>query len=229
MRQVLLSVGYVCIQTISASTVVLLLCGRLSAAVIFESALTTEPQPGLQIGIGMGGSPSNQIYGAAFAIPHTVQVEAIGGFFFGVPAPNNDDLFGAIIRLPSIDGLPSGDPLNFSEVMAHAVFHVDRGLAHEVIVPLAVTLQPGAYAVVFGNGLFGTEGAAGAPSAGPGLNARYLVWNTSIPGWRSDEGNYRFFVLGSVPEPSAALLASTVVPLWSLAFGTGLRRRKPAA
>jgi hypothetical protein len=158
-------------------------CGRLSAAVIFESALPIEPQPGLQSGIVIGGSPENQIYGAAFSIPHTVQVEAIGGFFFG-PSAYPNDVFGAIVRLPSIDGFPSGNPLNASGVVAHTVFDVGKGIAHEVTLPLAATLEPGAYAVVFGNNHFGAEGFAAAICRFwvPGIRPRCFLAQHKVAG-----------------------------------------------
>ena len=167
------------------------------AAIIFESA---QPGGGGQSGITIGGA-SHQIYGAAFSISTGVHVDSIGGLINPSGAPFTNDIFGALVRLTSVDALPTGNPFTGPEVVASVVFNAGSDA------PLSVDLDPGAYAVVFGNDQFGATGTAVAPPAGTVLTTHYLVWNTNAGSWGGGTGYSRFYVTGTVvPEPSSALL-----------------------
>ncbi len=178
------------------------------SAIIFESALAG---PGGVSGITIGGS-SKQIYGAAFSINQVVQVDGIGGTFFSQGSGFPSDIFGAIISLPSIDAIPTGNPFTGPEVIGTTVFSVLNTSGADVSANLAVVLFPGSYAVVFGNDHFGSSGTAAAPPAGNILSSHYLVWNTNSSGWQGGTGYSRFFVTGTtVPEPTSMVLGLSAI------------------
>ena len=191
------------LKSFLSAVIAAMLISTARAAIVFESAL---PGGGGESGITLGDG-SSQIYGAAFTISQGVHVDSIGGLMFAVGAPFSDDIFGAIVRLSSVDAVPTGNPFAGADVAASTVFHVGSTSSHEVTTPLSVDLDPGAYAIVFGNNQFGATGAAGAPPAGAVLTTHYLVWNTNSGGWKTGTGYSRFVVNGTtVPEPSTSLL-----------------------
>jgi hypothetical protein len=156
-----------------------------------------------------------QLVGWRFEIDAPLQVEAIGGHLLGIPAVGNGQIFGALIRLASIDVFPAGDPFTPEETVATVVFQ-PAFPSTELLVPLAVALEPGAYALVFGSDLFGATGNGAIPNASdqadipPTTIDSYIFYG--VPGsgqdpiWRGPlASQMRFLVSGTTPAPVPAL------------------------
>jgi hypothetical protein len=150
-----------------------------------------------------------QFVGWRFEIDTTLQVEAIGGHLLGIPAVGNGQIFGAMIRLASIDVFPAGDPFTPEETLATVVFQPAFPSA-ELLVPLSVTLEPGAYALVFGSNLFGATGNGAIPHSTdqvdipPTTIDSYIFYGIPGPGqapiWRAPlASQMRFLVSGTTP------------------------------
>jgi hypothetical protein len=166
------------------SVVLLGLCSApsLFAAVIHESATLgatglTYPALGLDY---------DQFFGSRFSIAETVQVEIVGGHIWTYGPP----LFAAIVSLSSPTAFPSGAPFD-STLIATTLISAPLGSA-DVLVPLAVKLAPGNYALIFGSGKFGSTVSGGGILDNnvdiPG-HASYFVWGDTIAhpnifGWR---------------------------------------------
>jgi len=124
-----------------------------------------------------------QFIGSRFYVNQQVEVTAIGGHLTEWTAGN---LFGAIIALTGPDDLPDGSPFYSPEVVASTVF--DPGYpSSDFRTPLAVTLQPGYYALVFGTDELGASNGEGAMPYGGQVDlpgASYFVWAyDSYWGW----------------------------------------------
>src|SRR5690606_6800810 len=72
--------------------------------------------------------------------------------------------------------------------------------------PLAAVLEPGAYALVIGSGMFNAEGTGLMPNGqqtnvAPTLPASYIMWRQTLPGrqeWTTGSpNNARFVVIGN--------------------------------
>jgi hypothetical protein len=178
--------------------------------VLLESA--TLGATGLNWGVSITEA---QFVGWRFEIDTPLQVEAIGGHLLIFPDVGNGQIFGALIRLASIDVFPAGDPFTPEETVATVVFQPPFPSA-EVLVPLSVALEPGAYALVFGSDLFGATGNGGIPNSSdqadipPTTIDSYIFYG--IPGpsqppiWRGPlASQMRFLVSGTTPAPVPAL------------------------
>jgi hypothetical protein len=118
--------------------------------------------------------------------------------------------FGAIISLSGPGALPTGSPINLSEIVASTVFGPFP--AADWRTPLSVILQPGDYALVFGTDYLGASGGSGGmPYDGkvalPG--ASFFRWDGGYQGgtWRESAEIKRFVVEGyEVPEPATMIL-----------------------
>jgi hypothetical protein len=149
-----------------------------------------------------------QYLASRFHIDDPVDVTSIGGHLIG----DHNTLFGAILSLDSPSSLPTGDPINMSEVVAYGVFGSSEIYpSKDYRLPLSVVLDPGDYAVVFGSDLFGAFGDGGMIYIGqedlPG--ASYICWIDSTGWFEPPDSGMRFVVEGTViPEPSAVLLLS---------------------
>jgi hypothetical protein len=148
---------------------------------------------------------SNQYLGSRFSIQGSpVQVTAIGGHVYCSSAT----CFGAIISLSGPGALPTGSPINLSEVVTSTAFGPFP--AYDWRTPLSVLLQPGNYALVFGTDYLGAAGGfGGMPYDGkvslPG--ASFFRWDGDYGAWRESAGIKRFVVEGyTVPEPATICL-----------------------
>jgi len=152
-----------------------------------------------------------QFVGWRFEISTPLEVEEIGGHLLGFPAVGNGQIFGALIRLASIDVFPAGDPFTPEETVASVVFQPPFPSA-EVLVPLSVALEPGAYALVFGSDLFGATGNGGIPNSPdqadipPTTIDSYIFYGipgpSQAPIWRGSlASKMRFLVSGTTPVP----------------------------
>jgi hypothetical protein len=186
--------------------------------ILYQTALmgNSEPPNGVTL-------TDVQFLGARFTLSSPAHITSLGGEFFNVVDPTTPRLFGALVSLPNADALPSntpGVPFSASPLLT---FTFDAPFLHnaDVLVPVDLTLPGGAYALVFGTGLFGTAAGhvGGMPDVGDG--------NTILPGadliewfdqktvgqfanatWRVGTNNgQRFVVKGTaVPEPSSIFL-----------------------
>jgi len=193
-----------------------LVCTDLAQAdIIYESA--TLGQVGLTGGIAVAAGYDDYIdtdcyAGARFHIDYEAQVTAIGGHFLHGYG-NTGSLFGAILPLSGPGMMPSIPPFDFSNVIASTVFVPDRP-SSDYRTPLAVTLQPGDYALIFGsNALGAADGIMAIMADGQQrLEGGDLILAETGGGWFAEQTGLpaRFVVEGTVnvPEPaSAAMMA----------------------
>ena len=132
------------------------LCHHAAADIIHVSA--TMGEPGQQGGWAV---ESWQMLGSKFEVTRTMEVTAIGGHLYSTP---NELLFGALVRLDGEDALPHGLPFEDEDIVAGVSFDAPWP-SDDVRVPLAATLEPGWYGLVFGGGWFGSppEDGGGMP------------------------------------------------------------------
>ena len=93
---------------------------------------------------------TNQFIGWRFQIHSTFSVEHIGGHLLSDPF-SSGNIFAALVSLDSITAVPHGSPFADNELIAATTFRPSFP-SEQVTVPLAATLQPGSYALVFGTG-----------------------------------------------------------------------------
>lgn len=187
----------------------LVIVGALQAGklLLAQPVLLESAQLGTTGRIGGTSITINQHPGWRFEIDEPLQVQNIGGHLLSYP-DNPGDIFAAIVRLSSIDAMPLGSPFTPEETVASTTFRPLFPSA-EVMTPLSAALRPGAYALVFGTGLFGatSEGAIhngpDQPDIPPTTIASYIFWG--IPGpsqppvWRTNlASNMRFVIGGQV-------------------------------
>ena len=84
----------------------------------------------------------------------------IGGHFVG--GFSETDFFGAIVGLTDSLDFPDSLDLSTPDVISASTLTFPD-TSDEVFGGLSVNLQPGWYALVFGSGLFGTDGRGSAP------------------------------------------------------------------
>lgn len=193
-----------------------------NAALIHESATLGATGQGGGVSVDSG-----QFLGSRFSVSSTTNVTGIGGHLRSSQIIGNNLIFGAIITLSSPVALPTGSPLDIGEVLAFAAFNPGDP-SSDVLVPLAVTLAAGDYALVFGSSeLFGATGNGGMPSNNAEISgsASYFFYNGTdwLDGGFS---NARFTVDAEVsPVPLPAGLPLFLSAL--VGFGLiGYRRRR---
>lgn len=186
-----------------------------SGAIIHESA--TLAGEGTETLIGSYVLDYSQQLGSRFHIDEPVDVTSIGGHMIGEVGT----FYGAIVALDAPSVLPSGNPLNTSEVLAYGTFSYGSIFpSTDFRMALSVSLGAGDYAVVFGSGVFGTDGIGGMPHAGQSdlAGASYITWGDTTGWYNTTSTGMRFVVEGTVvPEPSTFLL---------LGLGAAMVRRK---
>jgi hypothetical protein len=142
-----------------AAVLSITLTGVAAAGTVYESA-TLGPFETHGFALSSGGASAQQWLGSRFTLSSATDITAIGGNIGGAPATT---LFGAIISLSSVSALPAFSPLDLpSNALADVVFSAPS-LSADLRVPLALTLGPGTYAVIFGTGLFGAVEGTGDP------------------------------------------------------------------
>jgi hypothetical protein len=137
-----------------AAAFLLLSAHAAPAGVLFESATLGRT------GIANGGYSVGalQFLGVAFTLSRAAKISAIGGHI-----SSEGSLFAAVVRLPSGTAVPSFAPADLpANVVAHVVFKAPEK-SGDFIVPVSVTLPPGAYGLMFGSGMFGAEGSGFMP------------------------------------------------------------------
>jgi hypothetical protein len=203
--------------------VVLSLSPHLSAAILYESGTLgptgvtwSDLSSGAVPGINITGSVFN---GVRFELTVSVITTEVGGHF---ASPMNGTFFGAIVELSGENDFPNSSDLSTSDVLGAAVLNFP-GSSAEVYGDLALTLDPGWYALIFGGGLFGTAGSGGAVGNNPDIGVpAYIGWQPgagwfNLTGLSTEFGDYRFIVEGSiVPEPSAIVISVAAILLSSI-------------
>jgi hypothetical protein len=115
-------------------------------------------------------------------------------------------LFAAIVLLKNENDFPDSEDLSTSDVLGTTLIDFPEP-SEETWGELAITLEPGWYALVFGGGLFGANGAGGVLSNSTDIGSPDYIgfltgfdWGTRLP-------SKRFFVNGNVvPEPTSLVL-----------------------
>jgi hypothetical protein len=150
--------------------------------------------------------------------------ERIGGHFVIDPGQGSS-FFGAIVCLDGATDFPNSGNLLSTDVLGRGLL-VFPNTSAEVFGDLALPLDPGWYALVFGSGLFGATGRGGAPANNPDIDSPTYIAHQVDPGWfdisppNGPFHNFRFVVEGQVvPEPAMGSL----MPCVALLF---FRRRK---
>ena len=174
--------------------------GAASAGVVYESATYTSLDTGDYI------LSNNDLIGASFTVAQTTHVTGIGAQFGDPFDPNPGTIFGAIVPLAALSAFPAGSSDDLASIsLADVVFSVPSGSQGDVVVPVSATLAPGAYAVIFGAGQFGSD-ADGFAAIGDDNNpvgSPTLIRSFFSTGWESfDDTGVRLDVQGAVPEPA---------------------------
>jgi hypothetical protein len=180
-----------------------------SVCLLFNNSAVAQPVTLESATMGapgrFGGSSITtvQYIGWRFQTNQTLAVDHIGGHLLSIPdVPGN--LFGAIIRLPSITSIPIGAPFDPSEIVATTTFRAPFPSA-EVFTPLSTTLTPGSYTLVFGTDQFGATGEGAAPNYDdqsdiPPTNlSSFIFWSRPNQGqpleWRQNLASHMRFVI----------------------------------
>lgn len=174
-----------------ASVVVfrLLVASSSAAGATVDLASATMGTPGYNSGQAIG---TNQFLGWRFEITGGLRVTHVGGHLVAAP---DGGVFAAIVRLDDIDSLPAGAPFLPSEIVATAAF-TPPAPSNDAAAPLNALLGPGAYALVFGSGLYdggviktGTNAAmvqaADQALLGGADSDSFLAWIASEGRWRT--------------------------------------------
>ncbi len=163
---------------------------------------------------GDGTTGGSFFIGADFTVSSTTQVTSIGADFANTAqestsGPNGDgSIFGAIVQVDPVTGLPLQDVENLSSIaLAAAVFTPTQD--GDTTVSLPIVLAPGTYGLVFGSGLFNATGVADL-LAGNDTVGSPSVFENQFGSFTQDpqDTDVRLFV-NAVPEPaSLAMLLS---------------------
>jgi hypothetical protein len=213
--------------TIHLSVLLVLTTAKVHADVVFESG-TLGPtgiswQEALD-GLVPGSSVDANVFsGVRFELTQPVVTSAVGGHFF---SPAGGDFFGAIVALDGPADFPDSAAFSTPDVLGTIVLTFPVASA-EVFGDLALSLDTGWYALVFGSGQFDVSGVGGMVLNNPDIgDPSYIAWQEG-DGWlniteiSNNFVDYRFVVRGIViPEPA------TIVLLF-LATLIAMLKRKP--
>lgn len=191
-----------------------------------------------------GGSSitPNQFIGWRFEIDRPLRVTEVGGHLLGLSPTGPNVIFAALVALESVDVFPRGDPFLPEEIVAVATFSPPFPSA-EIFTPLAADLDPGAYALVYGTGLFGATDNGGMPNGtdqsdiAPTTIDSYIFYGIPFfnrpPLWRGPlASNMRFVIRGTaapLQQQVPALGPLGLIALASLVASAGwLAQRRRA-
>ena len=186
--------------------------GNLYAAILFESGTLGPTGINLSYGEAPGTFVKDSVFvGVRFEIGQRAQTTHVGGHFAAVDGGgfgNGGTFFGALIKLNGEDDFPDSDNLSTPDVLGATVLTFPI-FSDEVFGELAVQLDSGWYALVFGSHLFGATGHGGAVRNGLDIgDPSYIGFGPNLDWFNLDIfqtffDNHRFVVKGiSVPEPS---------------------------
>jgi hypothetical protein len=198
-------------------TLMALIAPHTSAATIFESG--TLGPTGIPRGVVPGANISGVVFnGVRFELTDPVVTTQVGGHFVGSPG-TTDTFFGAIVELDDENDFPDSGDLSTPDVLGSAILAFPAP-STEVFGNLALSLEPGWYALVFGSGVFGAVGDGAMLLNNPDIGDPTYIGFQPGHGWfnladLSDTFrfiDYRFIVQGQVvPEPSAFILVILAV------------------
>ena len=201
----------------------------LRAAIIYETASLGPSDFG---GVTVY---DRQFLGVRFQLDNTVITESIGGHFTATVF-GNGRIFGALVRLDDLSDFPDSTDLSTPDVLGTTLlsppqFPTPSG---DTAGDLHLTLPPGAYAMVFGSGLFGATATAAAPGQDINVAVPLYIVSSGLEAGSfyqdASQGNarIRMFVNGiaapTIPEP-ASLAIWSVLALAGVGFA-GWRRRR---
>lgn len=200
-----------------------------AASADVQTGVMYENPVGLPVG-SSSGIADYQYLGARFEFTEQVEVESVGGEFVNLLG----SFFAAIVPLSSTAALPQGDPpqgipFNPGEVLTYETFSVSQYPSPPQVrtIPLSIALDPGAYGVVFGAGLYGTScnSVSGMPRYNSVPGSTGFFWS-SVP-WRwSNSSNQNRIQITLVPEPATmGLLAMGGLVLLGRRNASHRRRR----
>jgi hypothetical protein len=189
-----------------------------AADILFESG--TLGPTGLTFA-DFGGTPepsgsfvSDFAYtGVRFELSQRAIATRVGGHFVIDPG-HDDSFFGAIVRLDNVFDFPNSGDLSTPDVLQETLLTFPD-TSTEVFGELALPLDPGWYALVFGSGLFGATGQGGAIANNPDIGSPTYIAHLPSSGWieisppNGPFENFRFVIEGKVvPEPNCVVLAA---------------------
>jgi hypothetical protein len=122
---------------------------------IFETALATPNHPTSN---GGTGADANFYTGVGFRVERDTQLKQVGAWIGG-----SGTIFAAIVDLGANQfGLPNPPDLSGSDVLGTTLIDLDGTdfTGEEVVADFELTLEPGAYALLFGAGRFGADADA---------------------------------------------------------------------
>lgn len=197
--------------------------GSASAGTIFESGtlgptgvswsdLTSQVVPGTNV--------SDSVFvGVRFQLNEHVVTSEIGGHFV---AAESGTFFGAIVALDDDDDFPDSDDLTTPDVLGLTLLTFPMS-SDEVFADLALPLDPGWYALVFGSGRFQATANGGAVRNGSDIDSpTYIVSFPAGTGWHDltfSLPNHRFVLKGQV-VPEASSKIQVLMALFCLLFRT---------
>ena len=189
-------------------------CWSVFVAALFSGLLCSDQAAGDEVTLessALGATQKfsgtsvteGQFVGWRFQTTESLAVQQVGGHLLSIP-DQPGDIFAALVRLQSIDSVPIGVPFNADEVVATTTFRPSFP-SDEVLVPLATTLSPGSYVLVFGTGMFGATGEAALPNFDdqpdipPTDISSFIFWSRPFVGqpleWRLNLASHMRFVI----------------------------------
>lgn len=156
-----------------------------------------------------------QFVGIRFQVDQSTELTAVHSEMGGTAS----SFFAALVALPFVTSFPQGNPLTEDEVLYTTTFNLTSPLA-PVDIPFNFTVEPGAYALVFGQGLFGSAGSSGVVARSesvPGSTGMAWQSDSGLP-WHDTTGATFNVSIGGVAVPEAAsgsLLVAAILAVWA--------------
>jgi PKD domain/K319L-like, PKD domain/RTX calcium-binding nonapeptide repeat (4 copies) len=171
---------------------------------VFQYETATLGETG--VGVGVGAS-TTQYVGARFEVAASVSIAEIGAHLTA-----SGSIFGALIALSGPTDFPDSTDLSTSDVIGSVLIPPTYPSA-EVTAPLALHLEPGWYAVMFGSGLFGADGIGSVTINNTDIGSPSYLRQTSGAYYDGGFQNARFFVRSELPSSaSATVTVNNVAP-----------------